>query len=104
MIGVLLDKGADIEARDKLQDAPLHKAACYNQGMVRTLIERGANVNVLDNVQWSPLFYAARWNNREAVIELCKAGAKPQLGINPLDSHRVAGEMKKLIRENCSSL
>ena len=59
-------------------------------------------VNVLNSEQWSPLWYAAFNNNREAVIELCKAGANPQLGVNPLDADRVADEMKQLIREKLS--
>ena len=81
------------------QSTPLHQAALYNHGMVKILIERGANVNVLDIDQCSPLYAAAFNENREAVIELCQAGANPQLGKNPLDDYHVAGEMKILIRE-----
>ena len=101
MIRMLIDKGADIEARDKYQCTPLHEAAWHNQGMVRTLIERGASVNLLDIEQESPLYGAAFNENREAVIELCKAGAKPQLGENPLDASYFDDEVKKLIKENC---
>ena len=72
--------------------------------MVQILIDEKANVNVLNTWQRSPLFDAAYYNNREAVIELCKAGAKPQLGKNPLDDKDVKDEMKQLIRENCLSL
>ena len=102
VIKALVDAGADIDARDDDQVTPLHYAAGSNQGMVKVLIERGANVNVLNGVQRSPLWYAAFYNNREAVIELCKAGAKPQLGHNPLDDDWVADEMKQLIREKLS--
>ena len=47
VIRALLDKGADIEARDKYQNTPLHEAAINNPGQVKLLLERGANVNVL---------------------------------------------------------
>jgi ankyrin repeat protein len=104
VIKALVDKGADIEARDNYQWTPLHRAAWLNPGKVKILIECGANVNVLTSGQGSPLFFAALKNNREAVIELCKAGAKPQLGRNPLDDKSVSYEMKTLIRENCLSL
>jgi len=105
VIRALVDKGADIDARDYMQWTPLHWAALSNPGKVEILIAKGANVNVLDIGQWSPLYRAARDNKREAVIELCKAGANPQLGDNPLDDNNgVADEMKQLIRENCLSL
>ena len=102
VIRALVDKGADIEARDYRQQTPLHWAADRNQGMVKILIDEKANVNVLDSWQKSPLFFAANNKNRRAVIELCKAGANPQLGENPLDDNRVADEMKILIREKLS--
>jgi cytohesin len=106
VIRALLDKGADIDARDNTQWTPLHVAAGFNPGQVKILIESGANVNVLSSGQESPLYKAAFiYNNkREAVIELCKAGANPQLGKHPLDSVLVSKEMKQLIREKCLSL
>ena len=102
VIRALVDKGAHIDARDNVQQTPLHWAVKFAQGMVKILIERGANVNVLTCGQESPLSWAAVYNKREAVIELCKAGANPQLGINPLDVDNVDDEMKQLIREKLS--
>ena len=102
VIRALVDKGADIDARDDRQWTPLHMAASSNPGKVKILIEKGANVNVLDRGQKSPLFYAAWNNNREAVIELCKAGANPHMGKNPLEDKDVKDEMKQLIREKLS--
>ena len=102
VITALLDKGADIEARDDGQCTPLHLAARSNPGQVKILLESGANVNVLSRGQKSPLYYAALNNNREAIIELCKAGAKPLLGDNPLGGNLVADKMRQLIKEKLS--
>ena len=102
LLELLIKEGADIDACNDNQATPLHWAARYNPGQVKILLERGANVNVLSRGQKSPLYYAALNNNREAIIELCKAGAKPQLGDNPLDDNWVSDEMKQLIREKLS--
>ena len=105
VIKALIANGADADARDNTQHTPLHLAASSNEGAVKALVERKANVNVLNVFQESPLFFAALGNNREAIIELCQAGAKPHLGkYNPLDSSHVADEIKIRIREKCSSL
>ena len=88
MIRALVDKGADIDARDDDQYTPLHMAAGYNQGAVKVLLELGSMVDVLDRAQHSPLWWAAYNNQREAVIALCLAGAKPNMGDNPLDDKK----------------
>ena len=105
VIHALVDNGADVDARDNHQWTPLHWAALYNEGVVKALLARNANVNLLSGAQRSPLSYAAERNNREAIVELCQAGAKPRLGKNnPLDYEDIAVEMKMLIREKCLSL
>ena len=69
--------------------------------MVRILIEKGAKVNVLGKWEYksSPLYFATLEKNRDAIIALCQAGAKPEL-----DDKAVHESMKQLIRENCLCL
>lgn len=53
---VLLDKGADIEARDHTQSTALHQATgCGHCEVVRLLLERGAEVDSQDNEGLTPL-------------------------------------------------
>ena len=84
------------------QDTALHFAAADNPSAVPILLEYNADVNALDRYNWSPLLWAARYNQREAVIALCAAGANPHLGWSPLTSSSVSEEMKNLIREQLS--
>ena len=93
MIGALIEAGALVDALDEYQQTPLQKAAGHNPGLVKIFIERGANVNLFDNNHWSPLYKAACFNNREAAIALCLAGAMPILGKNPLNAYWVDDEM-----------
>ena len=47
----LLEKGANVNAKDSNGDTPLHKAACRGYARVaRLLIEHGADVNARENV------------------------------------------------------
>ena len=67
---ILLDRGADYEARDKLQQTPLHRAATHNSRVVvELLLDRGAEIDARNKYQRTPLHYAA-WNNSRAVAEL----------------------------------
>ena len=78
---------------------PLHMAARSNPTMVDTLLECGAKVNPKDEDFCTPLYYAAANNHQEAVISLCKAGAKlPRLKVDTY--FNVSSEMKNLIKEH----
>ncbi len=59
-VRLLLDSGADIEARDEAGDTPLMRAASYGQTETfKFLLERGAKVNVRDKGGMTPLIAAA---------------------------------------------
>ncbi|MBC6443810.1 MAG: ankyrin repeat domain-containing protein [Alphaproteobacteria bacterium GM202ARS2] len=52
-----LDKGADVNERDRAGYSPLHVGAYRNQNIavIETLTQAGADVNARDNKGWSPL-------------------------------------------------
>jgi len=46
----LIEKGADVNAKDQFQETPLHDAASRgNTDVAKLLIEKGADVNAKDN-------------------------------------------------------
>ena len=73
---VLVERGADIHAKDAGGWTPLHAAA---QGSAREaaaeLIERGADIHAKDAGGWTPLHAAAQGSAREAAAELIERGA-----------------------------
>jgi uncharacterized protein len=81
--GMLLDAGADINARNRHKfagpgNSPL-SAAVYQQrnDVVRLLIERGADFNLGDNAGFTPLHLAAANGYVESARMLLEAGANP---------------------------
>ena len=103
VIRVLVEAGAVVDAHDDVRFTPLHYAASQNPSTVKILISFGAKVNHLNKMGWSTLFMAASWNQREAVIALCNAGADPRLGVSPLGlMSGITYDMQRLIRQQLS--
>ena len=71
---VLLDHGADIEARDGNSNTPLMYSSDY--GVLKLLLMRGANVNAKSSSGWTALHFCAYhdWSIR-ALLLLVSAGA-----------------------------
>src|SRR5258707_11023653 len=80
MVRLLLEKGADPNARTKRnENAPADAATAGNEETVKLLLDRGANVNVQDIRGYSPLLYAAGSDAMpaEVVKILLAKGADP---------------------------
>jgi ankyrin repeat protein len=67
MIDLLLSKGADIEAVDKLGITPLILACQHSPKLIPILIERGANINALYIYESDVLIGAASYGNVESL-------------------------------------
>ena len=68
-VRVLLDHGADANARDDLKTTPLHWAAGYSDvETVKALVEAGADVTAKDAVGLSALDHANRGNRRRPEV------------------------------------
>ena len=86
----LLNAGADIEARDRWGNTPLHYA-CINghTEVARMLLDHGADVGARDQWGDTPLHLACEWcayNTIEILIERgADPGAQGEDGRTPLD-------------------
>ncbi len=99
IIQLLLEAGADANARNDRGLTPLHEGATTSNPVVTAhLLAAGADPNGLDNEGYTPLhFAAAQSGNRRVVTRLLGAGADPLVesndGRTPLHSAlRYAGE------------
>ena len=75
-VKVLLEAGADLEARNERGTTPLHKAALRgNAETVTVLLEAGADLEARNERGTTPLHMAALGETAEAVTVLIRAGA-----------------------------
>lgn len=78
---LLLDAGADVNAKNRRGSTPLHWAI-DDEAKVRVLLTRGAGVNARQVEGRTPLYQAATLGNGSAVLRLLLAkGADPNLAI-----------------------
>lgn len=88
---ILIEAGADIEAKSYSHKTPLDTAASFNHyNVAKLLIDAGANVN--SGKRWTPLHSFAERNNIPAIKALIAAGAdvdaKTWFGQKPIDVAR----------------
>ena len=70
VIRLLLQKGADVNKRDRFGDTPVHYAAWENSTeAIATLIEHGASINITNKRGDKPIDYARRYG-REAAVRM----------------------------------
>ncbi len=76
VVRILIEQGADVNAKDHRDETPLHEAASVDGkvGVVKMLIERGADVNAKDDRGETPLFSAARLGRLDIAKELILSG------------------------------
>ena len=100
---LLLEHGADINARNDNGSTPLHLAAEDGSlEVVRVLLEHGANVGVQDNEGRTPLYVAAAGYERVEVVRMllehgANVGAKDNRGRTPLHA-AAAGNRGGVVR------
>ena len=85
-----LDKGVDVNKKDKAEMTPLHPAAANgHKEIAELLIDNGADVNAKDKWGMTPLHLAARKGRKEVAKLLLTKGAdvnaKANDGTTPLD-------------------
>jgi ankyrin repeat protein len=73
-VDLLLDRGADIESKDKDGITPFLAASWFNLEAIPVLIKRGANLNAKDRCGNSALSIAALSGNLESTHALLKLG------------------------------
>ena len=76
LITVILDAGADVNARNRIGQSPLHDAALGGgPGVIAALVAAGAELNARDNRGATPLHQAVEAKKPANVAALLEAGA-----------------------------
>ena len=91
LIGLLVSRGADVNAADDTGLTPLHAAAMISHTTeAGLLIEHGADLEARDKFGDTPFFFAAMHGQVRMLDFLLKAGADPYAenneGLTPLDA------------------
>jgi ankyrin repeat protein len=109
-IKLLLDSGADVNAKNRRTSTPLHWAI-HDEAKIRLLIERGAAINAKQADGRTPLYQAASMGNANAILRLLfEKGGDPGLstaaGQTPLmaAAARADVEAMRLLIENNASV
>ena len=76
LLGLLLDRGLDIEARDSYHNTPLHDTAIHGQGdALNLLLDYGAEIDANNFDCNTPLYLAVSYSYDHLVSTLLKRGA-----------------------------
>lgn len=76
LIELLIDKGADVNIKNKSEHTPLHVAIRENMpGIVKDLVKKGADINAQTSKGCTPLHDAIFCRNKEIVKYLVATGA-----------------------------
>lgn len=111
-VRLLLEHGADANARGFGGETPLHAAARWGDiGSIALLFKAGANINALDRKKRSSLFMAAHYGRFVASYLLLASGAEASLksdGRGAATAHETArrrghGHIAKLVRGDAIS-
>jgi ankyrin repeat protein len=101
LVRLLLDRGADVNAKDGGNVTALHKASYGHPSVVRLLLERGADINAEDKGERRPLINAVKNGHDEVSKILIEKGANVNIkdsdGITPLE-HAIEGNQESIVR------
>ena len=102
-IKYLIERGADVNAKEQYGQTPLHYASYYNHiETTELLIERGADVEAKDEWEMTPLHWASCKNRIETAKLLIEKGAdleaKCNKGKTPFD-WACSDEMEELLQK-----
>lgn len=77
VVEVLLERGADIDARDDFGDTPLHTAARNSKpAAIEVLLDFGADIEATDDLDNTPLEEAAEYGDAATMSVLLDRGAE----------------------------
>jgi hypothetical protein len=86
-ISLLLEKDADVNAKDSYGDTPLHKACYYeHKAIISLLLENGANVNAKSDNGETLLHWAIRHGLKAVISLLLENGANVNVKDNDGDT------------------
>jgi ankyrin repeat protein len=85
---ILLDAGADVNARNSHGRTPLHNvsAVMSETKIIIVLLDAGADVNARDSNGYTPLHLASMYGSPDNVMALLQAGADGTLKESILDA------------------
>ena len=72
---ILIDAGADVNAKEKDEWSLLHYSAKFHSGICKLLIDAGADLNIQRNDGWTALHICAFSDELEVAKMLIEAGA-----------------------------
>ena len=86
MVELLLSKGANINAVNRIGNIPLHTAAKANARLIPVLLSAGAILEQMNHAGQRPLHIAIEAGNIQSVRTLLAANSTPNIYIHPFES------------------